>query len=190
MAIAVGRRTKRWTSHEVETLVALGAITHPERYVLLNGELVEKMAQNEPHMAAVRRGLRALQAVFGEGYVVDPGLPLKGLPDSQPEPDLCVKRGSVETFDARPALPDEIALVLEIADSSLAEDRGEMARIYARLGVSEYWIVNLRERTLEVRRAPRGEGWDGLHIYREGERAAPEALPGSPIAVSDLLPPA
>ncbi len=189
MAIAGGTRTKRWTAAEVERLVELGVVDHPERYVLLHGELREKMGQKNLHIAGVRRGVRALQAVFGAGYVVDQQLPLKGMPDSEPEPDLCVKRGTVEAFDRRPALPEEVALVVEVADTSLAEDRGEMAALYARFGVPEYWIVNLRDRTLEVRRGPLGDVWRETVIHAESESVAPLDAPAFPIPVATLLPP-
>ena len=81
----------------------------------------------------------------------------------------------------------DVPLVVEVSDTSLAEDRGQKARLYAKHGIPEYWIVNLNARTLEVRRGPRPESEDYFEtlVYREGETAT---VNGRPVAVADLLP--
>ena len=81
-------------------------------------------------------------------------------------------------------------LAVEVSNTTLPDDQGRKAALYARFGVPEYWIVNLREGTVEVRRRPRGETWGEVRIYEDGENVAPLAAQGSPIAVADLLPPA
>lgn len=74
-----------------------------------------------------------------------------------------------------------------MSDSTLADDRGRKARLYANHGLPKYWIVNLRDRTLEVRRSPRPETEDYFEtrVYREGETAE---VGGKLVAVADLLP--
>lgn len=68
MAIVGGRPTKRWTAAEVERLISLGAIDHPERYELINGELREKTGQNLPHVLGVFGTIETLRAAFGNAY--------------------------------------------------------------------------------------------------------------------------
>ncbi|RYG33371.1 Uma2 family endonuclease [bacterium] len=189
MAIAGGRPTKRWTAAEVERLIALGAIDHPERYELLNGELKEKMGQNLPHIAGIAGTVEALRAVFGGAFYVATQCPIKGDPHSEPEPDAAVYRGDLREFQRVGPRLQNLALVIEISDTSLLDDREEKAAIYARFGVPEYWIVNVRERTLEVRRAPEGTGWGQGFVVGEVGTISPLERPEAAIPVADLLPP-
>ena len=75
---------------------------------------------------------------------------------------------------------------MEVFDTSLPEDREEKAAVYARFGVPEYWIVNVRERNLEVRRAPTGEGW-GQHFVVEGSGIVSPLDLQATVQVAELL---
>ena len=93
---------------------------------------------------------------------------------------------------AHPARP---ALLVEVSESSLDEDRGDKAGLYARAGVPDYWIVNLVSRALEVRRepapsaaAPFGRSYRGVTVLEPGASVSPLARPGARIRVADLLP--
>ena len=113
--------------------------------------------------------------------------------ESEPEPDLAVVPG--ERADYRADHPARPALVVEVAESSLAFDRQDKGSLYARGGVHDYWIVNLVERVLEVYRDPGPDptapyGWRYRAVERLGPAAvvSPLALPSVRLAVSDLLP--
>lgn len=159
-----------------------------ERFELIEGLIYAKMGQNDPHIHAMRGVFAALQEAFGAGFNLSMQLPLKLGAHSKPEPDVFVLRGSWRDYeDRRPDPQTDVPLVVEVSDSTLAEDRGRKARLYAKHGIPEYWLVNLRERTLEVRRGPRPESEDYFEtlVYRDGETASAN---GKPVAVSDLLP--
>jgi Uma2 family endonuclease len=121
------------------------------------------------------------------------GLPVALDDESEPEPDVCVVPGGPRDYlDAHPRRP---ALVVEVAQSSLAIDRGIKAGLYARAGIADYWIVNLVDRQVEVRRRPVAAsdaryGWRyaDVSVHREGESVAPLAMPDAPVAVADVLP--
>ncbi len=159
-----------------------------ERVELIEGQIYTKMGQHFPHITAVRLVLRSLGVAFGEGFDVSGGLPI-GLGDaSKPEPDILVLRGGAEDYDGRyPDPQKEIALLVEVSDSTLERDVDVKARLYATHGVPEYWIVNLRDRTLEVRRRPLAE--TGVYaetiIVPEGESVA---VGSAEVAVSSILP--
>jgi Uma2 family endonuclease len=109
---------------------------------------------------------------------------------SEPEPDVSVVRGTPrDSLTDHPSKPD---LVVEIADSSLRFDRTVKAMAYARAGVADYWIVDLRQRVVEVRREPvragRRSRYARLVVAGPGEAISPLAAPGARIAVADLLP--
>lgn len=179
---------KKWTVEEYERLVALGALTEHDRVQLVEGEIVEMIPQKAPHMTAVRLVEDALREAFGrEGDVRVQG-PLVLAPDSEPEPDVAVVRGTPRDYRDRHPGADDTLLVVEVADATLAFDRERKGRVYARAGIPEYWILNLHSRELEVYREPAGGAYRLQVVLREGETVAPLARPEVRIRVGELLP--
>jgi Uma2 family endonuclease len=113
--------------------------------------------------------------------------------ESEPEPDVVVVPGTHRDYElAHPARP---ALLVEVAESSLADDRGTKAALYARAGIADYWILNLVDRVLEVCREPvaataSGSGWRyrAITVLHAGDAIAPLARPDRPVEVAALLP--
>ena len=158
------------------------------RFELIEGLIYEKMSQNDPHITALDAVFAALQDAYGAGFYFRMQGPLKLGTRSAPEPDVTVLRGTWRDYDGRRPDPlKDVPLVVEVSDSTLADDRGRKARLYAKHGIPEYWIVNLQGRTLEVRRGPRAEAedWFETLIYRESDTAT---INGKPVTVADLLP--
>lgn len=142
-------------------MTRLGFLTEADRVVLLDGLLVKKITKHPPHATVTRAAFSALGAVLPAGWIVhkeDP-ISLPGGPrgDSEPEPDLAVVRGDLRTYATRHPGPGDIALIVEIADSSLAEDRKALAR-YAWANIPSVWIVDLTSRSVEVYSDPSGPG--------------------------------
>jgi len=185
-------RTKRWTRLEYERLIDLGAFGPEERLELVGGQLVVREPQGSPHSTGIRLVAGALRAAFGPGWNVDAQLPVALDEESEPEPDVTVVAGGPRDYLA--SHPSRPALVVEIALTSLALDRGEKASLYARAGITDYWIVNLVDNLLEVYRDPQADpdaphGWryDSARVLRFGDVVTPVALPNRSIPVSDLL---
>jgi len=184
-------RTRRWTRREYGRLIDVGVLHEDDAIELLEGRLVVAEPQHTPHATAIDLAGEALRQAFGPGWRVRVQLPLGLGRDSEPEPDVAVVRG-----DARDFLvdhPTTAALVVEVADASLQLDRRVKARIYARAGITDYWIVNLVDRVVEVHRDPLSAGRRGSR-YRDvtavpaDERIVPLAAPFASIAIADLLP--
>lgn len=182
-------RRKRWSLAEYLRLIDLGAIGAEDRVELLEGEIVEKTAQNLAHVVGARATVAALRTVFGEGFDVNPQLPIP-LGESMPEPDVMVLGGTWRDYVLRHPRPEEVSLLVEVADASrLDHDRKQKSRIYATAGIREYWILNLVDRRLEVHRQPQADGTYGeVRHYRETESCGP--MGRDMIKVADLLPPA
>jgi Uma2 family endonuclease len=178
----------RWTVERYLRLVDEGVLGLDDRVELLEGVVVAMAPQNEPHAAGVRRVGQALHRAVGERAVVQVQLVLVLGPHSAPEPDAAVLPGSVADYDR--VHPTTALLVVEVADTSLEQDRLTKRAIYAAAGIPEYWIVNLRDDCLEVRRLPEPQSrrYASTAIARRGERIALAALRGVAVAVDDLLP--
>jgi len=200
MAIAIARpvpiqdavpEPKRWTVDEYLRLFAEGFLpTEGESFELIQGQVLKKLGQNQPHISCIVLLSEALRMAFGTGFVVVQQLPVQLGESNRPEPDVLVLRGQARDFAARSFAASDVALVVEVADSRLDTARGLKVEIYARNGIQEYWIVDLRRRALEVRQGPiadTGE-WTVTRIYSEGEEVTPFGAGGKAILVSDLLP--
>ncbi len=175
----------RWTYDEYVRIHEAGVFGEGVRTELIDGRIYIRMPQKNAHIIAVQLVFRALQAVFGEGFNLAMSLPMKMEGDS-PEPDVRILRGEIEDYDGRAIeATKDVALVVEVSDTTLAFDRRTKVRLYAHHGISEYWIVNLRERTLEVRRRPFGEDYAETVVYRGDESVA---VGEATVAVASLLP--
>ncbi len=183
-------QTRRWSRYEYERLAEAEILVADDKIELLEGQLVVREPQHGPHFTATRLVEEALRAAFGRGWDVRVQGPLALGRSSEPEPDVSVVRGSPRDF--RDAHPTSAVLVVEVAKTGLRLDRGMKARIYAKAGVADYWIVNLVDRVLEIHRNPERSGRQWR--YRSVESVAPEgevsplAAPGARIRVADLLP--
>ncbi|CBE68855.1 MAG: Uma2 family endonuclease [Candidatus Methylomirabilis oxygeniifera] len=184
-------QTRRFSRQDYERLVAEGFFHPEERLELVDGELVMMTPQGSRHATAVRLTEDALRAVFGIGFDVRVQLPLALDPDSEPEPDLAVVVGSPR--DYRDAHPQTAVLIVEVTDTTRSYDRERKARLYARAGIPEYWIVNLLEGYVEIYRHPAivsssDAAYQSRSIASSSDTISPVAAPERSLAVADLLP--
>ncbi|HEX4948741.1 MAG TPA: Uma2 family endonuclease [Blastocatellia bacterium] len=143
----------RLSVQQYHEMIRAGILTADDQVELLEGWLVAKRPKKPQHRIATRLTQKALEAVVPDGWYVDAQEPIT-LTDSEPEPDVMIVRGETQNYSDRHPHADEIALVVEIADSTLERDRSTKKRMYARAGIPVYWIVNLVENTCEVYSQP------------------------------------
>lgn len=180
----------RLTLEQYERMVDEGILNTRDPVHLIDGILVAKMTQNDPHCTADDLTGAALQALLPAGWYIRPAKPIR-LPDqnSKPEPDRAVVRGTIRDYTARTPGPADIGLIVEVSDSTVYDDRA-LTGIYGRAGIPTYWIVNLVHRQVEVYSDPDREGYGSRQTYREGQ-SVPVVIDGQPlgqIAVDDILP--
>jgi Uma2 family endonuclease len=154
-----------------------GLIALDDRVELLDGIVVAMPPTSPLHDNAVRRVLYVLLQRLGFETIVRGQSTFVCGEDSAPQPDIAVCPGNDRTHDLRH--PTQAHLLVEVASTSLAQDRLTKSAIYARAGVPCYWIVNLRESCIEVYREP--DRWKSE--YREVTRAS-----GSDRLVIDAFP--
>jgi Uma2 family endonuclease len=174
-------------------MIRTGILTADDPVELLEGWLVYKMPKNPPHRISTRLAQQALEAVVPAGLYVDTQEPIT-LNDSEPEPDVMIVRGETRDYRNRHPGPEDVALIVEVADSTLERDRGVKRMIYARAGIAVYWIINVLERVLEVYYEPSGMTEDADYRQRR-DYGLPDSVPVmidglevGRVAVRDLLP--
>ncbi len=184
-------RLRRITVEEYERIAAAGALNEPARIELIDGYLVEKMPKKPEHIYTTKEALKALDRRLPPGWTSRQEQPVR-IPDfDEPEPDIAIVRGSDADYRHRYPTPADVALVVEVSETSPAQDRGEKLAAYARAGVGVYWIVNLIDRQAEVYTRPTRAGrYRSRKDYRPGQQV-PVVIAGqplAPIAVDDILP--
>jgi len=167
---------------EYERMIDAG-LFRDERVELIRGVIVQMSPQNAPHSAAIQMLNRLLTPALVGRADVRIQLPLATGADSLPEPDLAL----VPPGYYAQAHPSEAYLVIEVADSSLEVDRHEKGHLYAEAGVPEYWVVNLRDRVIEVHTEPLKGEYTRVTPYRSGESARPHAYVDVTIDVSAVF---
>ncbi|MCC9000215.1 MAG: Uma2 family endonuclease [Candidatus Contendobacter sp.] len=183
---AIRAPVHRWTRQQYEDMVLQDIFQPGERVELIDGVIVDMAPQKSFHAVATRLVEEALRSVFATGHDVRVQMPLALDDTSEPEPDVAVVPG--KTRDYTKAHPTTAVLVVEVADATLRLDRKTKQAVYARNGIVEYWIVNLKNNTLEVYREPQADHYRFQAILQSGDTVQPLASPGHAIAITDLLP--
>ncbi len=184
---------RKWTRQEYERAGEMGLFGPEERLELVDGAVMEHARPQSPgHAQATTLCAMVLRGLLRGALHVQDQKPLAVSDTSEPEPDVAVIRGAPRDYANHPSGADCV-LVVEVADSTLGYDQGTKGSLYARAGIPEYWVLDLRHRRLEVRRDP-GETGGGEYGYRtiqlvaEHGTASPLAAPEAVIAVADVLP--
>jgi Uma2 family endonuclease len=160
------------------------------RIELIEGRVFTRDDMNPPHVLATGRAKRAIESVLPSDRFIREEKPVRILDFNEPFPDLAVVRGDLETYADHYPGPEEVSLVIEISDTTLAKDRGVKQENYARAGIPFYWVVNLGDRQVEVYSDPRPGGYVTRDDYRSGQ-SVPVVMDGTAVgdvAVDDMLP--
>jgi Uma2 family endonuclease len=147
-------------------MIRAGILTDDDPVELLEGWLVTKMPKNPPHSLTTQLTRDALTALVPAGYYVDDREPLT-TEESEPEPDVMVVRGRRRDYSDHHPGPQDIALVVEVSDTTLQRDRTLKKHIYARSLIPVYWIINLSEQQIEQYTQPSGPSENPDYQRRE-----------------------
>ena len=185
MAVEVTRR--RFTADEYQAMGRAGILREDDRVELIDGEVLAMSPIGPPHIGAVNRLNRLFTLRVGEAAIVQVQLPVRLDPHSEPQPDLVLLKPRADFYGTAAAAPDDILLAVEVAQSSLAYDRGIKADLYARRNVAEYWIVDLVHGTVIRHIDPAGGRYRQVALVPPDEPFAPVLMPDCVVTTRDIL---
>jgi Uma2 family endonuclease len=184
-------KRKRWTRVECEALESTG-IWNAEKLELIEGDLIDRRSKNRPHVNTMMLVMEWLIGVFGIRYIT-PEAPVDVAPEdnptNEPQPDLTVLAQPRSAYGSENPKPGDIRLLVEVSDTTLAFDLGLKARIYARAGICEYWVVDIVGKRIYVHRSPQGGVYRDIASYGADESVKPLCAPGTTFAVKDAFTP-
>jgi Uma2 family endonuclease len=141
--------TERLSVDEYRRKAALGEFSVSKTFELLEGVVVPKARQTLRHETALENIQNVIGKLIPEGWHLRVQQPM-ACSDSQPEPDGAVVRNALDEYVNRPPQPSDVAMIIEVAEGSLKTDRQLKGRIYARAGITQYWVLDIIDNQLEV----------------------------------------
>ena len=186
--MALDLKRRRFTVTEYHQMAQAGILGEDDRVELIDGEIVEMTPIGCLHAACVNRLNRRFSRTFGDVALVSVQNPVRLGEDSEPEPDLALLRPRADFYASGHPGPEDIFLLVEVADSSSDPDRRVKVPLYARAGIPEAWLADLEQQTITAYADPTPDGYRSVRVFRRGEVVAPGVFPDRALAVADLLP--
>lgn len=179
---------RRFTVMEYHRMHDAGILSEDDQVELIDGEIVQMSPIGSQHAACVDRLVALLFARFLGQIQIRVQSPVMLDDHSEPEPDVALLHLKANAYaDAHPG-PDDILLVVEVADATLDFDRTVKMPRFAAAGIQEAWIVNLLEGCIEVYREPGKEGYHKRQIYQRGDSWESVIFPGVFFKVNEIFP--
>ena len=177
-----------WSIADYHQMIESGILDEDDRVELLEGKIVCMSPQRPFHAASVQRSSRLLFKLLGDLAEIRIQLPVTLGDDSEPEPDVAVVRFDNSEYSFRhPEAPD-IYLLIEVADATIAKDRKQKARIYAKNQVLEYWILDVQRRQVYVFRQPEDGAYREQIVLSSSDSIAMQSFPDIAIALDAMFP--
>jgi len=176
-----------WTVEALYRALDAGVFEYPERLELIQGRIIEKMPQDPIHRAVRVRLGRQFRAAFAGRLVVMEECPVRLAYDTELIADVVVTYGEESDFDARHPIGKDVAVLVEVANTTMASDLGEKAIQYAQSKVNDFWVVLVKENTIVVHRQPSPAGYQDVTQLAGTDALSPLALPDATWTVNALL---
>ena len=178
---------RRFTVEQYEQMAIAGIFAEDDRIELIEGEIVEMSPIGPSHSACVSSLIQLIQQQIGSSLIIRVQDPIRLSNRSEPQPDVALVQPRADFYAGGHPEPEDVVLLVEVADSSLSYDRDLKLPLYARAGIAEVWLVCLLPQTVEVFRAPSESGYGERREARRGESVAALNIPGVVLSVAEIL---
>lgn len=180
---------RRFTVEEYHHMAKTRILTGKDHVELIEGEIIQRTPVGQRHAACVAQLTRRLIQALGDRALLWPQNPLRLPRDTEVYPDVVLLRPRRDDYFRHPARPEDVLLLIEVADLSYRYDRSVKLPLYARAGVPEAWIIDLTRELVEVHRDPGPRGYAPAHLVERGGILTHVAFDNVALAAADMLPP-
>ena len=179
---------RRFTVEEYYAMAEAGILTEDDRVELIDGVIVEMAPVGSRHVGVVNGYTRALTEAVGRRAVVQVQSPIRLDDGTEPQPDIVLLQERPDLYASGHAGPQDILLVIEVADTSVGYDRNEKLPRYARAGIPEVWLTILPDRVIEAHTEPADGRYAVRRIFAPGDTISPACFPDIALSVDEILP--
>ena len=185
--MSVQLRERKFTLEQYHKMAESGILTEDDRVELIRGKIVEMSPIGRRHAACVRR----LDTLFSEKLsrraIVDTQNPVELSDYSEPQPDVALLQPRPDFYEAGHPQPEDIFLLVEVADTTVETDRNVKIPLYAEDGISEVWLVDINEQCVEIYLEPASTGYQNVQKFQRGQTLSIQAFPDIDITVDEVL---
>jgi Uma2 family endonuclease len=189
MSSVVAQSPKRHpiTVREYLRMGETGVLDPDARIELIEGELFDMPPIGPPHSSRVNRLIRLFSQAVGDAAIVSAQNPLVLGDLSAPQPDVALLRWREDFYEEAHPGPEDILVLVEVADSTLAHDRDRKLPLYARFAVPEVWLVDVAGSHLDVYRKPEEGAYTTRFRVHDLAHVGVAALPGVELDLRSLF---
>lgn len=181
------RKAVMWTREDCRKLEGMGLL--PERWELVQGEIINKMGTNLPHSMMAQRLVAWLMSAFPNDCIL-PTCSIDVAPEdnttSEPEPGITILNRPAGQLGRNP-MPGDIVLIVEVSDTTLDHDLGPKAMLYASAGIQEYWVIDVNGRRIHQHREPAAGNYVSIRVVEAGDALSPLAKPDAALPLETIF---
>jgi Uma2 family endonuclease len=187
-SVVTAARPHRFTVADYHRMAEAGILGEDSRVELIRGQIVDMAPIGAPHLGMVNRLNRLLPGALAGRGMLSVQNPVRLDDGSEPEPDIVVLTPRADDYATATPCPPDVLLLIEVADTSLDDDRAIKVPLYAENGIAECWIVNLVDRVVEIYRQPCNGHYADARRLGPGEVLDIVLVPGVSLPVAALFP--
>jgi Uma2 family endonuclease len=176
-----------FTAEEFERMGEAGILREDVRLELIEGEIFEMSPIGSLHAACVDALALLLIEIVRRRFIIRVQSPVQLNDFSEPQPDITLLRWRDDFYRGALPKPEDVLLVIEVADSTVVTDRSVKVPLYARAGIAEAWLVNIPEERIEIYSDPAGDAYQRAEVFERGAEARSHTVEGLAVNVAELL---
>lgn len=178
---------KKFRSDEIHKMIKVGILPEESGWELIRGEIVRRMSIGSKHVGTVIRIRKLFERKVGEEVLVSTQNPVHLDEYSEPEPDVALLKPREDFYTESLPVPTDVLLLVGVSDSTVEYDREFKKTLYAEAGITEFWLVNLKNNTIECYTSPRNGNYRLAKFLAQGEIVNSETIENLSCRVEDIL---
>ncbi|MDZ8023764.1 MAG: Uma2 family endonuclease [Nostoc sp. DedQUE11] len=178
---------RKFTVEQYQKMIESGILTQDDRVELIRGEIIDMSPIGTKHAACVKRLNKLLSQKLRDRVLIAIQDPVKLNDNSQPQPDVALLKPRDDFYATAHPQPQDIFLLIEVADSTIEYDREEKTPLYAEAKIIEVWLVDINEQIVEVYQQPTAARYQLMQKFASGETLSIKAFPDVNISVDEIF---
>ncbi len=179
--------TRKFTIEQYHKMADVGILHEQDRVELIRGEIIEMSPIGLKHAATVNRLNQLFQQKLGQRIIVSIQNPIQLADTSEPQPDVALLKSRPDFYETKIPTPEDIFLLVEVADRSFNYDRDVKIPLYAENKIIEVWLIDVNSQSIRVYRQPEENSYQDVQNFTRGQSLSPKAFPDTIITLDEIL---